>query len=207
MKTTIIPFNSNQAFSMAVETLQKNGVIAFPTDTVYGVGCSLWNPEAIEKVFIAKDRSKDKPLPILIGNLKQIEEVAAFDQINPSTQALMQHFWPGAMTVIVPKHASIPENLSPFDTVGVRMPNHPRLLQLLTITGPLAVTSANRSGESNPTTAGEVFAQLGNKIELILDGGRTESEVPSTVIASTPDGYSILRQGAITREEIAAILR
>lgn len=205
MKTTILPFPSLEANKKALEVLNNGGVIAFPTDTVYGVACALWDPEAIEKVFAIKERSKDKPLPILIGRRQQLAQVTKLSQISERTNILMKHFWPGAMTVIVPKHESLPVNLSPFETVGLRMPNHTGLLELLALTGPLAVTSANKSGQENPTTAEEVFAQLGNEIEVILDGGKTNSTIPSTVIASTPDGFDILRQGAITQEEIFAI--
>lgn len=207
MKTRIMPFSSELAINAASTILKDGGLIAFPTDTVYGVACDLWNPEAIEKLFAAKQRGKDKPLPILIGKVEHIAQIAETTSININTNVLMQRFWPGAMTVIVPKLASIPENLSPFDTIGVRMPNHPRLLELLSQTGPLAVTSANKSGQENPTTAEEVFAQLGGEIDLILDGGKTDSAIPSTVIASTADGFNILRQGAITEKEIMALFQ
>ena len=205
MKTKIIPFDSDHAIDTAISILADGGLIAFPTDTVYGVACDLWNSEAIEKVFTAKGRSKDKPLPILVGEKEQLSQITELSQINPNTITLLKHFWPGAMTVIMPKQASIPENLSPFDTIGVRMPNHSRLLELLKKTGPLAVTSANLSGQDNPTTAEEVLTQLGGRIDLILDGGKTHSGIPSTVISSTPDGFNILRQGAITEDQIKAL--
>ena len=205
MKTKIIPFDSDHAIETAISILADGGLIAFPTDTVYGVACDLWNSEAIEKVFTAKGRSKDKPLPILVGEKEQLSQITELSQINPNTITLLKHFWPGAMTVIMPKQASIPENLSPFDTIGVRMPNHSRLLELLKKTGPLAVTSANLSGQDNPTTAEEVLTQLGGRIDLILDGGKTRSGIPSTVISSTPDGFNILRQGAITEDQIKAL--
>ena len=205
MKTKIIPFDSDHAIDTAISILADGGLIAFPTDTVYGVACDLWNSEAIEKVFTAKGRSKDKPLPILVGEKEQLSQITELSQINPNTITLLKHFWPGAMTVIMPKQASIPENLSPFDTIGVRMPNHSRLLELLKKTGPLAVTSANLSGQDNPTTAEEVLTQLGGRIDLILDGGKTRSGIPSTVISSTPDGFNILRQGAITEDQIKAL--
>jgi L-threonylcarbamoyladenylate synthase len=204
--TKIIPFSNDNAVEIATVMLKSGGVIAFPTDTVYGVACDLWNSEAIEKVFAIKERTKDKPLPILVGHQDQMIQVAEMAQISATTIALMNHFWPGAMTVIVPKNHSIPENLSPFDTVGVRMPDHALLLTLLRSTGPLAVTSANKSGQVNPTTAADVAKQLGGEIDLILDGGKTDSEIPSTVVASTPEGYQILRQGAITEKAIQAAL-
>ena len=202
MKTTILPFEAPTAIPTAIEVLNTGGLIAFPTDTVYGIAADLWNPAAIDKIFTVKERTKDKPLPILIGTQEHIQLVAAFEQINQQTLMLMGRFWPGAMTIIVPKHDSIPENLSPFETAGIRMPDHSRLLKLLTATGPLAVTSANKSGKDNPTTAEEVFAQLGGEIELILDGGKTQFATPSTVIQSNSDGFTILRQGAVTAEEI-----
>ena len=207
MKTEILPFESGHALQAAISTINNGGVIAFPTDTVYGVACDLWNPEAIDKVFAAKKRTKNKPLPILVGVQEQLSQITDISQINQNILALLKRFWPGAMTVIMPKQASIPQNLSPFDTIGVRMPNHSRLLELLKKTGPLAVTSANISGDENPTSAFEVNQQLGGRIDLILDGGKTDSAIPSTVIASTKDGFNILRQGAITEEEIMATFK
>jgi L-threonylcarbamoyladenylate synthase len=207
MKTEILSFTDKDAFLIAGMRLQQGEVIAFPTDTVYGVACALWNPAAIDKIFRVKERSKDKPIPILIGNHAQIAQVADLAQVNQTTLRIMQHFWPGALTVILPKHASIPSNLSPLDTVGVRMPNHETLLSFLEMTGPLAVTSANKSGGENPTSAEEVYQQLGGKIALILDGGRTNSNIPSTVLASKPDGFDILRLGAITEAQIYEALQ
>lgn len=207
MKTNILQFNNDLAFKKAIETLQAGGLIAFPTDTVYGLACDLWNEKAIEKIYAAKARSKEKPLPILIGKFDQLQTVVELSQINNSTTVLIRHFWPGALTVILPKVRNLPKNLSPFPTVGIRMPNHPRLLELLAQTGPLAVTSANQSGKDNPTTAQAVFEQLQGRIELILDGGETNSDIPSTVIASDSDGYRVLREGAITQGELQSLFQ
>ena len=179
MKTKILDIHDDLTFETATETINNGGLIAFPTDTVYGLACDPWNQIAIDRIYSAKVRSKDKPLPILIGNLNQLETVVEISEVNKTTKLVMQHFWPGALTVILPKVKRLPKNLSPLPTVGIRMPNHPRLLDLLTLTGPLAVTSANLSGEANPTTAQAVLEQLGSQIELILDGGETSSNIPS----------------------------
>lgn len=201
----ILSFTDETTIPLAVEIIQTGGLIVFPTDTVYGLACDLWNSDAIEKVFEAKGRNREKALPILIGSMNQLHTVADTGQINHNLGLLMDRFWPGAMTVIVPKLETLPKNLSQFDTVGIRMPDHPRLLDLLNITGPLAVTSANRSGEDNPTTVEEAYQQLSEHVDLFLDGGATTSSVPSTVITSTSDGFSILREGAISQAEIQTL--
>ena len=205
MMEQIIDFYNESALPIAVEILKTGGLIVFPTDTVYGLACDLWNYDAIEKIFQAKGRDREKALPILIGGMEQLPMVAETTQINENTKKLMCHFWPGAMTVIVPKLETLPKNLSQLETVGIRMPNHPRLIEFLRSTGPLAVTSANRSGGKNPTSAEDAFLQLSEHVDLFLDGGSTNSSVPSTVIASSTDGFSILREGAISQEEIHSL--
>ncbi len=126
--------------------------------------------------------------------------------MNALAHKLAEAFWPGPLTLVVPVHPRLPKNLSPLPTVGVRMPNHPDALALLESCGPLAVTSANLSGQENTTNAAQVYAQLAGRIPLILDGGTTPGGEPSTVVDCTSPEPAILRSGPISLEEIRAIL-
>jgi L-threonylcarbamoyladenylate synthase len=144
-------------------------------------------------------------LAVLIGDLDQIPQVAR--EVTVSAQRLAKRFWPGALTLIVPRLVSLPDNLSPSLSIGLRMPDHAFALELLQKAGPLATTSANLSGGANTSTAEEVLAQLDGRIELLLDGGKTPGGVPSTVVDCTQPEALILRQGAITDDQIQLVLR
>ena len=206
MKTQILSINDPDTFNVAVGIIRAGGVVAFPTDTVYGIGADLWSEKAIDRLYQVKGRSYDKAIPILIANLIQLDQVVDHTRLNPQALQLMHAFWPGAMTLILPKHNSVPTRLSAYPTVGVRMPNLSALLQLLTQTGPLAVTSANRSGQPDAFTAQQVEEDLSGRIELILDGGTTAGASPSTVVDCSTDEIKILRQGEITQAMIATAL-
>jgi L-threonylcarbamoyladenylate synthase len=204
VKTRIIPISEPNAFEEAFRTLQKGGLVAFPTDTVYGVAALVNDPAAIAGLFEAKNRQMEKAIPVLLGSVRQIDLVAG--SLPDTARLLAKHFWPGALTLVVPKKASLPEILSPLPTVGLRMPDHPAALRLLALSGPLAVTSANLSGGANPLTAGDVLAQLDGRIDLILDGGKTPGGIPSTVVDCTVDPIKILRQGAISEDQLRQAL-
>jgi L-threonylcarbamoyladenylate synthase len=120
---------------------------------------------------------------------------------------LAERFWPGPLTIIFPRYPDLPSELSPLPTIGVRMPDHPVALKLLRLSGPLAVTSANISGSSNTRTAGEVMAQLGGRVPIILDGGRTPGGLPSTVVDPCGEELAILRPGPLTRSDLLSVLR
>jgi len=188
----------------AIEILQMGGLVAFPTDTVYGLGALAFNGQAVESIFVAKDRPVEKAIPVLIADANDLGKVCA---VVPETALkLGTHFWPGALTVVVPKHPDLPPAISSSPTVGVRIPDHPVARNLLRIAGPMAVTSANLSGKSNPCSAQEVQDQLGGRIALIIDGGRTPGGVPSTVVDCTGLEAQLLRAGPISKEEVMAIL-
>ena len=204
MTTTIVINQSeNSAADFARKTLTDGGVIAFTTDTVYGVGCLLDKPAAIERIYAIKERDKLKAIPVLIGSLAQLAQVTT--QISGSAQALTERFWPGALTVILKKHPALPEVLTVYDTVGVRMPDHNWLRGLISTCGPLAVTSANISGEPSLATAAEVLASLGGRIDLLVDGGRCDGGVPSTVVDCSVVPPKILRDGAISEAVLKSI--
>jgi len=197
--TVLLPANA-EAIQTALEILQSGGLVSFPTDTVYGVGALAFDAKAVESIYTAKDRPIEKAIPILIGGAEDMEKVGM--NIPDIAHQLAARFWPGPLTVVIPKKPTLPESVSATDTVGVRMPDHEVARALLRAAGPMAVTSANISGQPSPSTAPEVFAQLGGRIDLIIDGGATPGGVPSTVIDCTGEELRILREGPISLEEI-----
>lgn len=202
METKQIKTNHPDAIPTALELLQAGNLVAFPTDTVYGLGADLLSPEAIEKLYQVKEREHLKAIPVLLSNPAALDQITS--GMNVLARRLADRFWPGPLTLVVPAHPRLPENLSPLPTIGVRMPDHPDALALLEASGPLAVTSANRSGQENTLTAGQVYAQLAGKIPLILDGGPTPGGSPSTVVDCTGPEPVILRSGPITLAELLA---
>lgn len=204
MKTQVIAADSPEALPLAVEFLRSGQLVAFPTDTVYGVGALAFEAGAVEALFAAKARVLEKAIPILIAEPEELERIAL--TVPEMAWRLAARFWPGPLTLVVPKRPDLPAALSALPTVGVRVPDHPLARALLRLSGPLAVTSANLSGQASPCTAEEVLAQLGGRIALILDGGRTPGGRPSTVVDCTAAEPLILREGPITRQAILAAL-
>jgi len=202
--TETLPADDPAALPRAAELLSQGRLVAFPTDTVYGVGALVGNPRAIAQLYAVKGRTEEKAIPILLSDPAQLELVT----LDASEMALRlaRRFWPGALTLVLPKHPSLPEEISTQPTVGVRMPDHPVALGLMRLSGPLAVTSANLSGGANAVTAQEVLEQLGGRIPLILDGGQTPGGSPSTVVDCTGAEPRILRQGPISLKEIYKVL-
>ncbi len=198
--TKILSLDHPQAISTAKQIIQQDGLVAFPTDTIYGVAANAFSTQAIQKIYKVKERPQEKALPVLIGELSQLDTLVLF--VNDHVQQIAQAFWPGALTLILPKGPNVPPNLSPYSTIGIRMPDLAFTLRLLKQTGPLATTSANISGGPNPTTAQDVIDQLGGRLDLILDGGATPGEEPSTVLDATTHELKILRQGPITKADI-----
>lgn len=204
MNTLIIKTNDPKALVRGQQILQAGGVIAFPTDTVYGLGCLVTEADSIDRLFEIKGRDTNKAIAVLIGNVDHLTRVTV--ALGDSARRLAKEFWPGALTLIVPRHPGLPTNLSPLPTIGVRMPNHAFAQSLLQINGPLATTSANLSGLPSPVTAQDVLDQLADRVDLVLDGGPCPGGVPSTVIDCTGTELRILREGAITRETLERAL-
>lgn len=204
MKTSLLSTADPQAIPQALEILQRGGLVAFPTDTVYGVAAGINSPQGIQRLYEAKARSANKAIAVLLGDLDQLDDLTT--GLTPSARRLAERFWPGALTLVVPKHPGLPANLSPLPTVGVRMPDHTFARQLMRTAGPLATSSANLSGETNTLTAQQVLEQLDGRIELVLDGGAVPGGVPSTVVDCTQDPPQILRQGALTLAQIQEAL-
>lgn len=204
MKTQVLPANSPQAISRAFDILRSGGLVAFPTDTVYGVGALAFDGKAVESIYVAKDRPIEKAIPVLIADIEDMEKVGR--DISQTVYKLASRFWPGPLTLVLPKLQTLPEAVSATDTVAVRVPDHEVARALLRAAGPMAVTSANISGQPSPTTAEEVFSQLNGRIALIIDGGKTPGGIPSTLVDCTKPTPQILRAGPVSLEEILSAL-
>jgi Sua5/YciO/YrdC/YwlC family protein len=191
--------------TLAAELLRKGELVAFPTETVYGLAAPIFNPETIAKIYKAKGRPSDNPLIAHIASLDQIEQIAR--EIPPEFYLLAKKFFPGPLTVVLKKHPSVPAIVSGgLDTIAVRMPSHPVARQLILAVGqPLVAPSANLSGKPSSTTAQHVAADFEGKIRAVIDGGAAEFGIESTVVSlvSTP---CLLRWGAVSKEEIEAVL-
>lgn len=195
------------SYQQAVDILRKGGVVAFPTETVYGLGALATDERAVQQIFAAKGRPSDNPLIVHIGTKEEVEKYAI--DIPETARTLMDECWPGPLTLVFHKRPGvIAENVTPgFQTVGIRMPDHPVALALLKQLGaPLAAPSANRSGKPSPTEAGHVYTDLQGRIPMIVDGGRTGVGVESTVLDMTTVPPTILRPGGLTREKIESII-
>jgi len=204
MKTERISADHPNAIQHAIDVLRNGGIIAFPTDTVYGLAAPIDNEDSIDRLYVAKGRNNTKAIAVLLGDPDQLDQVAI--NLSDSAKKIGQHFWPGPLTLVVPRHPTLPEILAPLPTIGVRIPDHPVALALLNATGPLAVTSANLSGHTNAMTAKQVLKQLKGRFHLLIDGGRTPGGVPSTVIDCTTPNPEILREGPISFKQIKEIL-
>jgi L-threonylcarbamoyladenylate synthase len=204
MKTTVLSTDSPDVIQYAFEILKMGGLVALPTDTVYGIGALAFDGKAVESIFYAKERPVEKAIPILIAEIMDLNKVASI--ISYTTRRLASRFWPGPLTCIVPKKPTLPAAVSATDTVGVRIPDHAVARILLRLTGPMAVTSANISGGQSPLTAEEVHAQLNGRIPLIIDGGRTPGGIPSTVVDCSTNELKILREGPISAEDLLSSL-
>ncbi len=194
------------SISRATKTLRSGGVVAFPTDTVYGVGADPFQPEAVRKLYQIKGRPIDKPIPILVGSVDDVQRVA--QNLPTIFGQLAEHFWPGELTLIVEAKALPAEVTAGGHTVGVRMPDHPLALALLQrYGGAIATTSANKSDEPPATSAAEVRAELGELVGVILDGGQTATRVASTVLDLSVLPPVILRHGGISLDQLTPFIR
>jgi tRNA threonylcarbamoyl adenosine modification protein (Sua5/YciO/YrdC/YwlC family) len=181
-------------------------LVVIPTDTVYGVACSPFKGDSIARLFEAKNRPQEKAIQVLLADVKDALLVAK--SVPPLAEKLAARFWPGALTMTLPKRDGLPPNLSVYDTVGVRIPDHDSCRTLIrAVGGALAATSANRSGGANPTTVDAAYEALGDAVSVYLDGGQTAGDRASTVIALHEDGFTILREGPVTRTMLEAALR
>ncbi|MBQ6006109.1 MAG: threonylcarbamoyl-AMP synthase [Selenomonadaceae bacterium] len=191
---------------LAAEFIKRGELVAFPTETVYGLGADGLNVEACRKIFVAKGRPSDKPLSLHVANLEMVERVA---KISSAAEKLFKAFCPGALTIILPKNKIIPDFVTGgLSSVGIRFPANDVALSLIRLADcPIAAPSANLSGLQPPKTAQEVFDNLSGRVEIILDGGQCQFGVSSTIIDLTTATPKILRHGAIPAEKILEVLK
>ena len=194
------------AVRRAADLLRAGGLVAFPTETVYGLGAHALDPAAVRKIFIAKDRPDWDPLIVHIGTMEMARSLAK--DLPPRFEELARRFWPGPLTMIVKKAAGVPDEVTARrPTVALRMPRHPLAAALLAAARlPIAAPSANRFGRPSPTRAEHVLADLGERVDLILDGGPTRFGIESSIVDLTQSPPVLLRPGAIPREELEAAL-
>ena len=193
-------------YAAAIDVLRDDGIVALPTDTVYGIAVRLDAPNGIERLFHVKQRPPDRAIALLIASAEQADEIGL---MNVGARALAAAFWPGGLTVVVEQRdgTTLPEVLTGgATTIGLRVPDHPAPRALAAGVGPLPATSANRSGEPEARDAAEIAAQLGDAIELIVDGGVAHGGPASTVVDCTGATARILRVGAIAVERVSACL-
>lgn len=193
---------SEEHILTAVKTLRFGGVVAYPTETFYGLGVDALNREAVKKIFAAKKRQESQPLLILIPDRSFLPQYAR--KIPPAAEKLMDCFWPGPLTLVFPATLHLPPELcAGTGTIAIRISPHPVARALVqTFTSAVTSTSANISGQPSPTTAEEVHRQLGESVDLIIDAGRTAGGKPSTIVDATSTRLRVIRKGAVTAEEM-----
>jgi L-threonylcarbamoyladenylate synthase len=206
LRTEVRKASDPEAFEHAVQLLLSHKVVAFPTDTVYGVGAHGFDEAAILELYEVKTRERGKAIPYLIADLEQLSTVAR--EMSEDARALAAKFWPGGLTLVVPASDHVPKILiAGGESIAVRVPDNLTARSLIGAAGvPLAVTSANISGGKDPANAEDVFSQLDGRISLILDGGSTRGNTPSTVVDVTTDPPTVRRVGVISKEEVEQAL-
>ncbi|WP_303968804.1 L-threonylcarbamoyladenylate synthase [Sporosarcina ureae] len=199
--------DNDRIYKQAVGILKSGGIVAFPTETVYGLGAIATDGQAVQRIFEAKGRPSDNPLIVHIGNQSDIEKYAT--DIPEIAEVLMKAFWPGPLTLIMEKKPGVIADVvtAGLSTVAIRMPDHPIALELLRkLDQPLAAPSANRSGKPSPTEADHVYHDLLGRVPLILDGGETGVGLESTILDITVTPPVILRPGGITKEQLEELI-
>lgn len=203
MRTKVI---AGDDLSYAAEVIMRGGLVGVPTDTIYGLAGNGLNTDAVAKIYEVKGRPSIKALILLVPDLKAAETFCG--EIPEPAHTLADAFWPGALTLVLPGNRTAPDIVTAGgDTIGVRCPGHPKALELLRLTGvPLAAPSANISGMPSPKTAEEVLSYFDGKIDCVIDGGRCTLGYESTIVTFTEKPFKILRQGAISEEDIRRAL-
>lgn len=204
--TLLLPAGTAAAVSHALAVLRQGGLVAFPTDTVYGVGARAGDPSAVARLYTAKLRPAQKAIPLLVSSVDDLLPKRGWTSagLPPAAQCLARHFWPGPLTLVVPRGPRVSDAVAAKGHgVAVRIPDHPVVLSLLqALAEPLATTSANLSGHPSSLTAEEVMVQLVGRVDLVLDGGPCPGGQASTIVDVTGPSPQILRQGPITGQAI-----
>jgi len=201
-ETRIVPATDRVCVEEAVRILREGGLVCYPTDTVYGIGSAAGDDAAVRRLFAVKGRSPDKALPLLLADASQAGWVA---EVTPLGKALAARFWPGALTIVMRKEASYRSAaLARGETAALRVPDHDVVRAIVQALGePVTGTSANRAGAPPPISAAEVAFQMGEMVDLVIDGGPCRSRMESTVVDITREPFEVLREGPVSREEIA----
>ena len=204
MKTQLLPA-TDESLALAARLLAEGELVAFPTETVYGLGAHALDAEAVRGIFAAKGRPADNPLIVHIHDRSQLDGIC---EVNDTALRLMDAFWPGPLTIILPRKAAVPNVVTAnLDTVAVRMPSHPVAMAMLKACNlPIAAPSANRSGKPSPTSAQHVFTDMDGRIRLIIDGGESDVGLESTVISLAGEKPCILRPGGVTKTMLEAVI-
>jgi L-threonylcarbamoyladenylate synthase len=202
--TEWLSIDDPQAVERAAQVIRAGGLIALPTDTVYGVAADLWQPEAVAALYAAKKRPPDRAIPVLLANFDDIAIVSG--NVPALARRLAEAFWPGPLTLTVPRRPGLSEIVSAYPTVGVRIPDHNRAREVIRACGgALAVTSANLSGQPSPVTAQEAAGALGESVDLVLDGGPCPGGVPSTVADVSGGELVIVRIGPLDESTLRRV--
>lgn len=203
IETKRLPCQEPECLQIAVDLLRDGAVIAFPTDTVYGVGAHAFLHDAVARLYAVKERPKGAAIPLLLASAQLLPAVCS--GIPPEAWQLAERFWPGGLSLVLRRSDSVPDIVTAGGgTVAVRVPDHPIVLEICRRLGaPLAVTSANLHGQPAPLTAGEAESQLGWRVPLILDGGTCPGGVPSTILDLTVRPAVILRTGPVTADQLS----
>ncbi|HYU02730.1 MAG TPA: L-threonylcarbamoyladenylate synthase [Jatrophihabitantaceae bacterium] len=199
------PLVRPDAIDAAARAVQAGQLVVLPTDTVYGLGADAFDTTAVTDLLAAKGRGRDMPVPVLVGSWSTIDGLVTY--VPAQTRSLIEAFWPGGLTLVVEHAPSLAWDLGDSrGTVAVRMPLHPVALELLERTGPMAVSSANRSGQAAARTAEEAQDQLAGSVQVYLDGGPAKVGVASTIVDVTTETPRVLREGAVTVEALRRVV-
>jgi tRNA threonylcarbamoyl adenosine modification protein (Sua5/YciO/YrdC/YwlC family) len=198
------PEQRANGLAVAAAAVKRGELVVLPTDTVYGVGADAFTPTAIDALLAAKGRGRDMPVPVLVGSPRTVDGLAY--GLNTAARDLIEAFWPGPLTVVVRQAPTLAWDLGDAaGTVALRMPLHPVAIELLRETGPMGVSSANRTGQPPATTAPQARGQLGDTVAVYLDGGRCEQGVPSAIVDASGDVPRLLRPGAIEVDVLRSV--
>ncbi len=210
MITQLLPADAPEALARASALLRQGELVVFPTDTVYGVGVDAFNPAAVDRLYRVKQRDLEKGIPILISDLTILPQVTAGlpERHRAALQALITRYWPGPLTLILPRRLDLPANLSPNVGVAVRLPNHDAVRRLIRAAGgAIAASSANLSGGPPACPAEEANAIFQGRVAAVVDGGRTPGGAPSTILDFTGAQPELLRAGPLPLAQLLADMR
>jgi tRNA threonylcarbamoyl adenosine modification protein (Sua5/YciO/YrdC/YwlC family) len=198
------PVERATGLDVAGSAVRRGDLVVLPTDTVYGLGTDAFSPDAVARILETKGRGRDMPVPVLVGSPRTLDGIAT--RLTESARSLVEAFWPGGLTLVCAVQPTLQWDLGETrGTVAVRMPLHPVAIELLTATGPMAVSSANRSGRAPASTVDEAIEQLGDEVSVYLDGGPSGEPLASSIVDVTGDVPRLLRAGAVSEKVLREV--